>query len=540
MRLALASTLTLGLLFSFLFTIIGGLGIYFQAFNFYLVVAAVIVMNFVIWLVSPWISDRIYSWFYDMRWIDLEELRDISPESARIIEEVTAEYGYSTPKLGIIEDGNPQAFTYGSGRWNSRILVTEGIFQYLDDREASSVYAHELGHITHRDFIVMTVANTIVQLLYLTAVRLYRYAGDMDSDRAGPALIGFAVLSYIFYFIGRYLVYYLSRVREYYADSFAGEHTDPNLLSSALVKIAYGIIDSPDNEDLMKATESMGVMNLDQAKEKGAVYYNMDELSNWEPLARSFLFDLKNPWASLLELKSTHPLTGKRVKALCERSRDPLFDFDGITDRFHVDSRRLWGNFFKDLSVVALPTLAVFLTPVIYLAGLVLEVFPAMHGVALGAWIGFIGLSSVVKALYKYPISGEPEQTTVIELLSDIYASPVRGSKAMLQGEIIGRGQAGFRFSEDLMLRDRTGMMYLRYQSIIPVIGNLLFAWRHAEDLIGEEVQASGWFLRGTSQWVGLSGLKSRTEDFSSWVHLEAILRGVLLIIIGVAVALVI
>ncbi len=537
MRIALASVLTLGLLASFLFAILGGLAVLFQAFDFYIIVGAVVLVNILMWLVSPRISDITYSWFYDTEWVELEDLEEMSPASAEVIREVTEEYDYKTPKLGVIKDSNPQAFTYGSDRWNARILVTEGLFEYLDDNEAASVYAHELGHITNRDFIIMTIANTIVQLLYLVAVRLYRQAlrGD-NKDKGGALLVGFAALSYIFYIIGKYLVYYLSRVREYYADRFAGEHTDPNYLSSALIKISYGIMDSPENKDLMKATESMGIMNLEQGEEKGAVYYNSSNLENWDPLAKAFLFDIKNPWASLLEIKSTHPLTGKRVRALCGQTEDPIFDFESLKNKFEIDTRKLYRQFFQDLAVVSVPNILLLTLPVIYLAGIFTGAVPEMHGAALGLWITVLGSGKLVKTAYKYPIRGEPEETTVIELLSDIYASPVRASKARLKGEIIGRGQAGYRFGEDLMMKDETGIMHLRYQSIVPVLGNFWFGWRKAGKLVDQKVEAEGWFLRGTMPWIGLRRLETHTEDINSWVHIHGLIIGVLVLLVGLIV----
>ncbi len=540
MRLAIASLFTLGLLFSFLFAILSGIAVYLELFSFWLVLGLVIAVNFIMWLISPRISDIVYSWFYDTEWITLDELQERSPEAADVITNVTREYGYSVPKLGVIQDGNPQAFTYGSGRWNSRILVTEGLFTYLDDNEVSSVYAHELGHITNRDFIIMTVANTIVQVLYLIAVRLYRFAGSGDSrDRSGAALVAISVMAYIFYFIGRYLVYYLSRVREYSADRFAGTWTHPNYLSSALIKISYGIMDSPDNEDLMKATESMGIMNLEQGEEMGAVYYNATGLQNWDPLAKAFLFDLKNPWASLLELKSTHPLTGKRVKALCAQATDPMFDFADLMRRFQVDTGRLWRNFARDLAVVGLPSVVVLLFPLLYLVGFVTESAPVGIVQAIGAWMVLIGLGSIIKTVYKYPFGGDAQETTVIDLLSDIYASPVRGSKTVLSGTVIGRGQAGFRFGEDLMLKDDTGLMYLRYQSWLPVFGNFWFGWRHADDLVDTTVRAKGWFLRGIMPWMGLRHIAGEQNSFSSWVHLQGYIRGVFFVLVGAALFLV-
>ena len=538
MRLALASAFTLGLLASFLFAILGGLAVFYGAFNFYLILGLVILFNIAMWLLSPKISDLTYSWLYDMEWIDLEELREISPDSAEVIEEVTEEYDYKVPKLGIIKDSNPQAFTYGSDRWNARILVTEGLFEYCDDKEASSVYAHELGHITNRDFIIMTIANTIVQLLYLIAIRLFRTAVRGNRDKGGALLIGFAVLSYTFYILGKYLVYYLSRVREYYADKFAGKHTHPNYLSSALIKISYGIMDSPDNKDLMKATESMGIMDLERGEETGAVYHNAENLEDWDPLAKAFLFDIKNPWAKLLELKSTHPLTGNRVKALSKQTAEPMFNFEKLTQKFQVDMNRLYKNFAKDLSVLYTPRLLLLALPITYLYALITEMIEPMHLEAAGLWLAILGTGKIGKTIYKYPVRGEAEQTTVIELMSDIYASPVKASKAQLSGKIIGRGNAGYKFGSDLMFKDDTGIMHLRYQSIIPVFGNFWFGWRHAKKFVDQKVNAKGWFLRGNIPWMSLRNLEGSRNSANSWPHIHSIIAGTVILGVGLIVLL--
>jgi len=155
----------------------------------------------------------------NMSWVSLEELDARSPESAAVIREITDEYGYSTPKLGIVHDNNPTAFTYGSGRFNARVFVSDGLFEYLEDEEVASVVAHEMGHITSRDFIIMTLANTIVQILYLVAVRMIRIGLQARDIKDPKALIAaFGIVTLVFYFISDYVVLYLSRVREYAAD----------------------------------------------------------------------------------------------------------------------------------------------------------------------------------------------------------------------------------------------------------------------------------------------------------------------------------
>jgi Zn-dependent protease with chaperone function len=311
----LATFVTLGLLGGFLLAVVLGLMVAFGAVNIVVAVAVVVLFNLLLLLIGPKLNDALYRWLYDLEWVDFEEFRRRSPESAAVVEEVTTDYGYDRPKLGLIPDRNPTAFTYGSGRFNGRIVVTEGCFEYLDDNELSSVLAHELGHITSRDFIIMTLANTIVEVLYLVAVHSARIAsaggasgtGGGSSGSKDKATSALFAVAYVLWFVGEYAVLYLSRTREYAADRFAAEYTHPDYLSSALVKIAYGIILSDDSPELEQATRNIGIMNAEQSKDEGVVYYNCERMDDFEPLMKSFLFDLENPWAKVSEITSTHP-----------------------------------------------------------------------------------------------------------------------------------------------------------------------------------------------------------------------------------------
>jgi len=125
-----------------------------------------ILFNFAVWLVGPKIQDWIYRRLYKLKWISIDDLRKRSPKAADFVERTCNKYRFPAPRLGVIPDKNPNAFTYGSGRWNSRLIVTEGIFEYLDGEEVKSVYAHELGHVKNRDFVVMAIAVTLLQILF--------------------------------------------------------------------------------------------------------------------------------------------------------------------------------------------------------------------------------------------------------------------------------------------------------------------------------------------------------------------------------------
>ncbi len=494
----------------FLLAVVIGLIVFFGQLSLRLAVAAVIVTNAVMLLVSPYINDFMYRFFYDMRWISLEELEAETPASAAVIREVTDEYDYRVPKLAILHDDNPTAFTYGSGRFNARVFLSEGCFRYLDDEEIASVVAHELGHITSRDFITMTLANTLVQILYLIAVRLLRL-GLWARNIRDPYIVlaAFGALTYIFYYVSEYAVLYLSRVREYAADEFAAEYTNPDSMSIALVKVAYGILETEDSPELAKATKNIGLMAVNECKEEGMLYKGAKASRDRSLLDRSFLFDLKNPWATMIELRSTHPLTGKRIKRLSEMPGATVFDFEAIERDHPVDRSRMRREFLTDLAVLKVPGFLSIVVPLGYLGLAVVGLFPLSLLAAAGLFLLLRGVGSLLKTRYAHPGSDDEEKTTLIELMADPYASPVRGQVAELTGEIVGKVPAGRRWARNTMLQDSTGLIPLQYRSRLPIIGDFLWALRTVPGLIGSDVRARGWFYRGQGPRMSLSTLET-------------------------------
>ena len=131
-------------------------------------------------------------------------------------------------------------------------MVTQGIFEFLSEEEQRAVVAHELGHIVNRDFILMTMAGMLVQILYqLYAV--FARSQRSSSSKEGNKLAVIGIVALVGYYIGIYLLLYLSRTREYLADAFSASRVEPRHLASALVKIAYGIVAVEDTE----ATQSL-------------------------------------------------------------------------------------------------------------------------------------------------------------------------------------------------------------------------------------------------------------------------------------------
>ncbi len=404
-------------------------------------------------------------------------------------------------------------FTYGALPNSARLVVSAGLFKYLDDDEAATVYAHELGHIVHWDFAVMTVASTLVQITYLLYVTIREVGKKINDERAENAAMITAFIAYGFYIVGTYLLLYLSRTREYFADHFAAEQTgNPNALSRALVKIAYGIVQetekSKEPSRLMQGTRALGIYDAKAAASTGTVYQIS---SSPEKIGRLFLWDLFNPWGWWMELNSTHPLTGKRVRALSNYAEqlglDMEFDMGRVVaEGNHLDQKRLYGTFYQDVLLYGAEFIAIILGLAI---GAVL--FNSIGGLKAFVAIPLLLLGAVMlfKRSVMYPSSKNAPATDVITLMSDAYASPLRGQPVQLEGTLIGRGDAGYVFGSDLKLQDKSGLMYLLYASRWGPFGNFFFGMKRVQGLIGMETTAKGWFRRGIASWMDLELLST-------------------------------
>ena len=516
-NLSLASGVTITLLFGMVLVL--SLGLIFilsssdPASGLAIAIVVTLIFNVAAFFLSPLLMDLTQSWLYHTRWVSLAEVERHSPEAARTIQRVCAQKKLKQPRLGIIDDQNPTAFTYGSLPNSARLVVSQGLFTYLDDEEIATVYAHELGHIVHWDFAVMTLASTLVQityLIYIFARRLSRGGSEKLKDVAGTA----ATVAYVFYIIGTYLLLYLSRTREYFADHFAAETTgNPNALSRALVKIAYGILEegrrAKEPSRLVEGTRALGIYDHKAAASTGTAYRIAAQP---QQLGRVFLWDLFNPWGWWMELNSTHPLTGKRVRALTTYAEqlglETEFDMSRVVaESRNLNKKKLYGNFALDLLLYGAEVIGI-------VWGLIVGLACLSGGVASGkvliaaVLIGF-GLGTLIKTFVMFPDFKRALSSDVLTLMSDPYASPLRGQPVKLQGELIGRGDAGYKFGSDLKLQDRTGMIYLRYASRFGPLGNFLFGMKKVKKLIGLQVCTIGWFRRGVAPWLDAAQLHS-------------------------------
>lgn len=218
-------------------------------------------------------------------------------------------------------------------------------------------------------------------------------------------------------------------------------------------------------------------------------------------------WDLWNPWARFYELHSTHPLVALRLRHLAQVARslgqEPAIVFD------EAQPEGYWDEFVADFLVRLLPWLAfgAFAT-----AGYVTGT-PWLYALALSAG----GAASLVKLLYSYPQGFFPT-LPVASLLKKVKVSGVRGVPCRLQGRIIGRGVPGLIWSEDFVLRDETGIIFLDYRQPSR-LWEFFFGLMRGQQLQGVSIEATGWYRRAPVPYVELNTLTAYGQTRRCWVY---------------------
>lgn len=185
---------------------------------------------------SYWFADRIVLRMYQAQEVSPEQ----SPELYAMVRELAMRAGLPMPRVYLIPEVAPNAFATGRDPKHGIVAVTQGLLQVLDRREVAAVIAHELGHIKHRDTLIMAIAATFAGALSMLANAAMwgsLFGGHSDEEEGGSALGG--LLGVMIAPIAATLVQLsISRAREFLADEAAARYSGaPLALASALRKI---------------------------------------------------------------------------------------------------------------------------------------------------------------------------------------------------------------------------------------------------------------------------------------------------------------
>ncbi|MGD6934783.1 MAG: zinc metalloprotease HtpX [Candidatus Bathyarchaeia archaeon] len=252
-----------------------------------------------------------------------------SPWLEQTVKELADKSGLPMPKLAIVPNNTPNAFTFGRSTSGATLAVHEGLLRQLNQGEIRGVIAHELGHIKHKDYIVMTVLSALPLIAYMIAQVTFRagmFSGGRRSkdNNGGAILIAIGAISFLVYIITFLIVMRLSRLREHFADAFSAYVTgSPRDLGSALAKITYGLSISPKPPEGARAfyiedpaTAKQEVKRIMENKNK----YDLDNdgVLDERELQLAMEREAHSTWNQLNSLFATHPPTFKRILLLKE------------------------------------------------------------------------------------------------------------------------------------------------------------------------------------------------------------------------------
>jgi heat shock protein HtpX len=278
------------------------------------------------------ISPSIVRWSTHLRYPQPGENPWLETTASKLAQQA----GVKMPRLAIVPDRTPNAFVFGNSSSNMTLAVNQGLLDQLNENEITGVLAHEVGHIRHKDSIIMTFMSAIPLVAYVI-VRMafgFGYYGGMGSQRKGKGGDGAAyillagLVALIVYFVAQLLVLRLSRLRESYADAFSGYLTAaPRELESALARITYGLSLSPEEPHGARALyisdPALAKQEMGQVMEHANKYdLNKDGVLDEHELELAMDQEAKSRWGSLNRAFATHPPTYKRLLLLRQIDQD--------------------------------------------------------------------------------------------------------------------------------------------------------------------------------------------------------------------------
>ena len=185
-----------------------------------------------------WFAARIVLRMYRAEEVTPEQ----SPHLHALVQSLAAKASLPMPKVYLIPEDAPNAFATGRNPANGVVAVTEGLMRMLDRDELAAVIAHELGHIKHRDTLIMALAATFAGALSMLAnaamfgALLGGHSSSEDEEASHPLGGLFGVM--IAPLAAMLVQMSISRAREFLADEAAARYTGaPLSLASALRKI---------------------------------------------------------------------------------------------------------------------------------------------------------------------------------------------------------------------------------------------------------------------------------------------------------------
>ncbi|MBW4647324.1 MAG: M48 family metalloprotease [Kastovskya adunca ATA6-11-RM4] len=526
-----------------------------------------ILIFFVILLVaSPWLMDGLLRRFYGFEALPLTQLASRSPESAKGIQRLCRQRRLPLPKLGILPTDAPVAMTYGNLRRTARIVVSQGLLEQLDDNEIAAIYAGQLGHILHWDFVLMSVATLVLQVPYTIYWQVAHWTDQLPDliarrlpsyQRWLPPILlaiggAIASLSYGIFWVLRLPLLWFSRARHYFSDRLAVETTgNPNGLTRAFLKIALGIADDVQQQGQTNAILEGFDLMMPVGYKQALMLGSLPPQTYFESLLQ---WDCANPYRNWLIVTATHPLMGDRLHLLARYAQywqlAPELDLPPLVPP-ERSRAALFAKLQNSYKALPLPQMAllyglilgIVLRLILWIIGGISSVFGFWRLIWLYNADLFLNPCMLIAfslSIFFYingyfPDIKPPKLQTephLKDLLTNSTALPPDSLPIQITGKLLGRPGLLNWLGQDLILQTSTGLVKLHYFSILGPVGNLLPKAIRPSDLVNQQVTASGWFRRGVTPWMDLDALRTPNNqecrgNYPLWLTILAVLAAI-------------
>ena len=247
----------------FFILLIGGLGYVFAETTGYPEILPIAVVFAIVSSIgSYYYSDRIVLGISHARPATKEEHAHL----VNSVEGLAIAAGLPAPRIYVIDDSAPNAFTTGRDPTRAVICVTTGLMEKLNRVELEGVIGHEMAHIKGYDIRLMTLVAVLAGTVVLLSDWLLRsmwYGRGVRSRRraeGGPIILVVALLAAVLApLVATLIQLAISRSREFLADAQGALLTRfPDGLADALAKISA---DTEPLEAANKATAHMYIVN---------------------------------------------------------------------------------------------------------------------------------------------------------------------------------------------------------------------------------------------------------------------------------------
>ena len=460
---------------------------------------------------SPWLLDWLLANFYGQQELSKDVLHNHSRETARVLQRYCKQRHWQSPKLRILPIAAPMALTYGNLSRNARIVVSQGLLEQLADDEIATIYATQLGHIAHGDFVVMS----LVLLLSLPIHRLYQQISQWGNRKSeGIWYKPITILASFIYGLWCLLTgmsLWLSRSRLCYSDRLASEITgNPNALTRALLKIAIGIsVDIQKSEQTSWHLESLNLclpVGYQQSISLGSI-------AAQRPFESILMWDILHPYRHWLTINNSHPLLGDRIQSLSQIARHWH-----IEPEIYLTSKPTFQVTRKSFLLQIAPFLGIPLGLVF--AGLIWLTWQTAFTLRLinlkwiyedgnfviGCLLIGFSIGMVFRMNSFFPdirTASVQNDQNLPDLLAHPSAIPIDSISVRLVGKLLGRRGSGNCLGQDLTLQCSTGLVKLHHISLGQSV--------NPQDLIGRQIVVTGWFRRGATPWIDIHTVQTQS-----------------------------